>query len=193
MPSPRLPVYATDVNALRDRDSQEREEMLQSLAICAQRQRPINGKYSPTAVRSIANRLHVVEEAVYHQCDGQTISNPLVELCAWIDGARAAGKPDEHALAPLAWLIRRYQPESVDQASRADMAGSCACALAGASSVIQTALDSISDAGPGGEHTTTEELRKYRQARLSLDRQLQSLDAQMEARARAGQGREAVQ
>lgn len=32
MPSPRLPVYATDVNALRDRDSQEREEMLQSLA-----------------------------------------------------------------------------------------------------------------------------------------------------------------
>ena len=28
---------------------------------------------------------------VWGEIDGQTISNPLVELCAWIDGSRAAG------------------------------------------------------------------------------------------------------
>jgi hypothetical protein len=159
--------------------------MLQALSTCAQRQRPINGQASPTAVRSIANRLHVVEEAVYHQCDGQTVGNPLVELCAWIDGARAAGKPDEHALAPLAWLIRRYQPQTTTAASPAELTSSCTSALSSAAAVVQSALESIAEDGPGGASATPAELKAYRQGRLSLDRRLAALDQQMEERAKA--------
>lgn len=190
MPAPRLKPRPTDVNALRDRDSHEREEMLQALAVCAQRQRPLDGHNSPTAVRSIANRLHVTDEAVYHQIDGQTLSNPLVELCAWIDGALAAGKPEAHAFEPIAWLIRRYQPQAREETTRVELTGSCASALSGATSVVQAALESICENSPGGAAATADELRVYRQGRLALDRRLAELDQQMEARHRC---REQVQ
>lgn len=184
MTSPRLPLRPTDVNALRDRGSQEREEMLQSLSICAQRQPAVDGKPSPTAVRSIAHRACVTEEAIYHQCDGQTISNPLVDLCAWLDGSLAAGKPDAHALAPLAWLIRRYQPEAA--ATTGDLVSSCSLALSGVSSVVSGALEAISADGAAGSVVTADEKKAYRQNRLALDRQLAALDAQMDSAAKRG-------
>lgn len=185
MGTPRVYVRPPECNALRIPGSQEREELLQALSASALRQRQTaEGQQSPSAIRAIADRAYVTEEAIYHQCDGQTIVNWMVAAAEWMDAALAAGKPAEHALAPLHWLARRYQVS--DRAGVVDLARTSASTLASASAAVQVALGAIDSASPGGEDLTPDEFAAYRRSRLELSQRLAELDAEMESRAHRG-------
>jgi hypothetical protein len=182
----RLKVCPAEDKAIRIPGSPDREELLQALAISALRQpSTAAGEPSPSAVREIAHRLNVEQEAVYKMVEGVTISNPLLDLCAWIDGSRAAGKPVDHAVAAIfSYLERRYSP-STDSSPRAFTA-TCSHTLGSAAAVVQSVLEAIDATSPGGASLTEAELSDWRRQRLGLNRHLAELDAQVEAAARRG-------
>lgn len=182
----RLKVFSIDDKANRVPGSPGREELLQVLGLSALRQpATTTGAPSPSAVREIAHRLNVEQEAIYKMVEGVTIGNPLLDLCAWIDGSRAAGKPDDHAVAPItSYLERRYSPSS-DSSPRA-VTSTCAHTIGAAAAVVQTVLAAIDVTSPGGAELTETELIEWRQHRLALETQLARLDAQVEAAARRG-------